>query len=273
MFMSFFNTVLYEPLYNGLIFLTTTIPGADIGIAVVILTLIVKFLLFPLAHKGIKTQAKMRTLEPEIKEVKEKHGDDRQKQAQEMMELYKKHGISPFSGCLPILIQLPIIIALYWVFFKGLQVDAAIVDSVAHMAGYIPREALNQESLYTFISLPEQIKVTFLGFIDMTDKSVLLALIAGISQFYQMKLAMPGDGKPTLQSTGSLKDDFAQNMRFQMRYVLPVFVAIIAYTISAAIALYWLTSNIFSICHELSVRRKAGELSKVDKEENKTNEQ
>jgi len=255
--LSFFNTVLYEPLYNGLIFLTTTIPGIDIGLAVVILTLIVKFILFPLAHKGIKTQIKMRTIEPEMKAVKEEFADDRQKQAQEMMGLYKKHGVSPFSGCLPILIQLPIIIALYWVFFKGLQIDPELIDSVKHMAGYIPKEALSQENLYSFITLPDQIKVTFLGFINMTEKSILLALLAGASQFYQMKLAMPGDGRPTLKSTGSLKDDFAQNMRFQMRYILPIFVAVIAYTISAAIALYWLTSNLFSITHELLVRRGA----------------
>jgi len=263
MIASIFNTVLYQPLYNGLIFLTSVVPGADVGIAVVLLTILVKAILFPFAHKSTKAQAALRVLEPEIKELKERHKDDKQEQARKTMELYARHGVSPFSGCLVLIIQLPIIIALYWVFFKGLKVDGSLISAADHAVGYIQSALLNQEILYSFVHIPDLIKINFLGIIDMTGKSISLALLAGISQYFQIKLSMPGEiGKMALKSTGSLKDDLAQSMKFQMRYILPVFVAVFAYSISAAVALYWVTSNVFTIGHELFVRRKAQELIK-----------
>ncbi|MEK9168119.1 MAG: YidC/Oxa1 family membrane protein insertase [Patescibacteria group bacterium] len=253
-----FNTFLYEPLYNGLLFLVAILPGADLGIAVIILTLLVKFALLPLAHKTAKTQVKMKELDPHIKAIKEKHKSNKQEQAKQMMDLYGKHGVSPFSGIIAIFIQLPIIIALYWVFFKGLKVDPALLAAIDHLAGNLPSSLLNHDILYSFVHLPESIKVEFLGLVDLTGKSIVLALIAGISQYVQINLSMPkkaGEGFLP-KSTGSLKDDLAQNMGFQMRYILPVFVGIFAYSISAAVALYWAVSNIFAIVHEVIVRKK-----------------
>jgi len=263
-----FNTFFYEPLYNGLIFLVSIVPGADIGIAVVLLTLIVKFILFPFTHKGTKTQAKLRTLEPDIKELKEKYNKDKQEQARQIMELYRKHGVSPFSGCATILVQLPVIFALYWVFWKGLAFDPALLNSFEQVPGYINTALLNHDILYSFVHMPEFLKTHFLGLIDMTGKSIFLALLAGISQYFQIKLSMPSTGKLSLKSTGSLKDDLAQSMKFQMRYILPVFVVVFAYTISAAVALYWATSNAFSITHELFVKRKAQTLQSGAKRDN-----
>jgi len=256
---SLFNTFLYEPLLNGLFFLVAIIPGNDIGVAVVILTIIVKFIIFPFTHKSTKAQSKMKALEPEIKEIKEKHNEDKQEQARKTMELYKKHGINPFVGCVTVFVQLPIILALYWVFFKGLSFDVNLIDELNHARGYINTSLLNIEHLlYSFITVPELIKIKFLGLIDMTDKSVFLALIAGVTQYVQIKFSMPGDVSiSSLKSTGSLKDDLAQSMKFQMRYIMPVFVFVFAYTISAAVALYWATSNTFSIIHEIIVKRKA----------------
>jgi len=260
----FFNTVFYGPLYNALFFIVSIIPGADIGIAIIILTLLVKFILFPLAHKSTKTQAHLKTLEPEIKNLKEKHKKDKQEQARKVMELYRKHGVNPFSGCLTVIIQLPVIIALYLVFRKGLNItDTDMIDKTIQAAGYLKTSILNQDMLYSFVNMPELIKIKFLGLIDMTQKSILIALVAGISQYFQIKLSMPGGGeKLSLSGTGSLKDDLAQSMKFQMRYILPVFVFIFAYTISAAVALYWATSNIFTIAHEIIVKKKAESLFK-----------
>lgn len=257
MISSFFNTFLYEPLYNGLLFLVSILPGADLGVAVIILTIAVKFALLPLAHKTAKTQVKMKSLEPHLKEIKEKHAKDKQEQARQMMGLYKKHNVSPFSGIFAIFIQLPIIIALYWVFFKGLKVDPALLAATNHAAGDLPSSLLNHDILYPFVHIPEIIKVKFLGIIDLTGKSVFLAFLAGASQYIQIKLSMPKPAGESFlpKSTGSLKDDLAQNMSFQMRYILPVFVAIFAYSISAAVALYWAVSNIFAIVHEVIVRK------------------
>jgi len=253
-----FNTFIYEPLYNGLIFLTTAIPGADLGIAVILLTLFVKIILLPITHKSTKTQVKMKMLEPEMKELKEKHKDNKEEHARQMMDLYKKHNVNPFSSCLAALIQIPVILGLYWVFWKGLVIDPDLIDSFKQIPGYINTSLLNNDILYSFVQMPEFIKTKLFGVIDMMDKSVFFALIAGISQYYQIKITMSSkdDEKFSLQSSGSFKDDLVKSMKFQMRYILPVFVFVFAYTISAAIALYWATSNIFTIIHELIVRRK-----------------
>ncbi len=256
-----FYTIFYGPLYNGLIFLVSVIPGNDVGIAVIVLTIIVKFIILPFTHKSTKAQSKMRSLEPDIKNIKEKHKENKQEQAKQTMELYKKHGVNPFSGCLTMIIQLPVILALYWVFSKGLKIDPVLADSLKKMPGYINSLLLNQDMFYSFVHLPEFIKVNFLGLIDITGKSVIIALIAGISQYFQIKLSMPGGvGISSLKSTGSFKDDIVKSMGFQMRYILPVFVAIFAYSISAAVALYWATSNIFSVVHELIIKRQAEKL-------------
>ncbi len=241
MMIDIFNTLFYEPLYNGLVFLISVVPGADLGIAIVLLTLVVKFLILPLSHKSVKSQAKIRTIEPEVKEIKNKFNKDKQEQARKVMELYKKHGVNPFTGCFLVLVQLPIVFALYWVFFKGLG-------------------DINTEIIYSFINIPQNINTQFLGLIDMMDKSVFLALIAGIAQYYQMKLSLPPltpDMNKKNNGELSFKEEFIKNMSTQMRYVLPVFVFFIAYTISAAVALYWAINNIFSVVHELIVRKQA----------------
>ena len=244
---AFFNTFFYEPLYNGLVFLISIMPGADVGLAVIVLTLLVKIIILPLSHKSVASQAKMRSIEPEMKRVKERH-KDKQEQARQVMDLYKKHGVNPFSGCFLMLVQLPIIFALYWVFFKGLANN------------------IDQTILYSFVVAPEQINVHFLGFIDMSQKNIILAALAGISQYFQMKLSMPpipkDDGEKK-KGDMSFKDEFAKNMNLQMRYMLPGIVFFVAYSISSAVALYWLVSNLFSIGHELVVKRKALRLIKA----------
>jgi len=243
MIASIFNTLFYQPLYNGLVFLISIVPLSDVGIAVVVLTLLVKVILFPFTHKSLKTQSRMRGIEPDIKKLKEQHKNDKQQQAKKVMELYKKHGVNPFSGCLLFIIQIPIIFALYWVFWKGLG------------------NGLDESNLYSFVTIPDTINFKFLGLIDVAGKSFILAAIAGITQYFQMKLSMPklGGGKPS-QGKLSLKDEFAKSFSFQMRYGLPVFVFFISYSISAAVALYWATSNIFSIGHELFIRKKAKQI-------------
>ena len=240
-----FNTLFYQPIYNGLVFLISIIPNGDVGVAIIILTISVKFIILPLSHKSVKSQAKIRTIEPEVKEIKDKYSKDKQEQARQVMELYKKHGVNPFTGCFLALVQFPVILALYWVFFKGLG-------------------ELNTDILYSFIDVPVAINMHFLGFVDMLGKSFVLAALAGATQYYQMKLSLPplpSQKKEACDKKLSFKDEFTRNMSVQMRYVLPVFIFFIAYTISAAVALYWVINNSFSVIHELIVRKKAKEIT------------
>lgn len=232
-----FNTVFFNPIYNGLVFLLDTVPFIDVGIAVILVTIAVKLILFPFSLKMIKTQLAVKQLEPEITKLKEAHKDDRQEQARKTMALYKEKGVNPFSGFLLILIQIPVIFALYWVFLRG----------------GLPE--INTKILYSFISIPKDINMNFLGFIDVSSKSVLFALFAGVTQYFQIKFSLPlmkarQGGKTTL------KEDLARSFHIQMRYVMPVIVFAIAYTISAAVAIYWTTSNLFAIGQELYVKRK-----------------
>lgn len=231
----FFDTFFYNPMYNVLVFLVGVIPGGNIGVAVILLTLLVKFLLFPLSQKSIKTQVKMREIDPELRKIKELHKDNQQEQALKTMELYKKHGVNPFSGCLLLIIQLPVIFALYYVFFNGLKFD--------------------QNILYSFISLPTSVGMNFLG-MDLAKKSLILAFIAAVSQYYQLVLSIPKPAPKTNNGPVSFQDEFARNMSTQMKYVFPVMVFFISYSISSAIALYWVVSNLFAIGQELYVRRR-----------------
>lgn len=232
-----FSTVFYKPLYNTLVLILAAVPGANVGVAIIILTVVVRTVLLPLSHKSVVSQAKMRSLAPHLEKLKEKHKDNKQEQARKTMELYKEHGINPFSGCLLVLIQLPVIFALYFVFFKGLP-------------------NLNPEHLYSFVHVPSVVSMMFLGIL-LSKKSIILALLAAITQYYQIKLSIPPMAPAEKGAKPSFKDDFARSFNVQMRYMLPVIVFGISYTISAAVALYWTTSNLFSIGHELYVKRKA----------------
>lgn len=237
MIKTLWNTILYKPLANALIFLMSVIPGGDVGIALIILTIVVKLILFPLTQKSIKSQVAMREIEPDLAKIKAE-GLSKEEEAKRTMALYKDKKVNPFSGCLVILIQFPIIIALYQVFLRGLKDVAGL-------------------PLYSFVHLPAHINTMFLGLIDMSGKSLVLAILAGLTQFIQMQIVMPKKAaKPASTDKPKFTDQMMQNMQWQMRYFLPVFIAFVAYGISAAVALYWVTSNSVTIVQELFVRRK-----------------
>src|SRR3989338_3376643 len=233
---SFFHATIFEPLYNGLVFLIDITPFADVGIAVIVFTCIVKLLLFPLSKKAVKTQMAMKAIEPETEKIKNQFKNNREELARQTMALYKKHQVNPFSSFAVILIQIPIILGLYYVFFKG----------------GLP--TINTDWLYSFVAATEKVNMLFLGLLDISKKSIFLALLAGVSQFFQAKLAMPPI-KPR-GAEPDFKADLARSMGLQMRYIFPVVVVFIAYSISGAIALYWTTSNIFAIGQELIIRRQ-----------------
>jgi YidC/Oxa1 family membrane protein insertase len=237
MFSNIFNTFFYNPIYNGLILLESSFSWMDLGVAVVLITLIIKLILFPLTKSSIRTQIQIKKIEPELNKLKEQHKDDKQAQALKMMELYRENQIKPFSSFFLVLIQLPVLFALYFVFLKS----------------GLPE--INTDILYSFVKTNAHINnVNFLGFIDITQKSLLLALTASVSQFFQIRLVMPKiENKTSGEKT--LKDDMMKNMQLQMKYVMPVFIFFVAYGLLSAVALYWTTSNLFMIAQELYMRK------------------
>jgi len=236
MIKAFFKTVFYKPLYNGLIFLIDILPGIDLGVAIILFTILVRLILFPLSRQSVKTQLKMRQIEPLIAASKEKHKNSRDEQARDMLRIYKENDLHPLSGVLLMLIQLPILISLYVVFSgSGLP-------------------TVHPELLYSFVKMPENISVIFLGFIDLLKPNFIFAVLAAVTQFLQIRFSMPPPAAKKENAT--FQEDLARSMNFQMRYFMPILIFIFALRFSAALSLYWIVSNLFTIAQELYLRGK-----------------
>ncbi|HEY4497698.1 MAG TPA: YidC/Oxa1 family membrane protein insertase [Candidatus Paceibacterota bacterium] len=231
-----YNEVFYRPLLNGLFLLTAYMPGESLGLAVIVLTIAIRLVIFPLNHKMIKTQRAMKQIEPEIKRIQSEK-KNREDQAKALMELYRAHGINPLSGIFALFIQLPLLFALFYVFRGDL--------------------AAQSQFAYSFVRLPENVDTLFLGLIVLTKPHVVMAALAGLSQFFQAKLATP----PSMQNKGAAasdgKPDFASIMQKQMVFLFPVMIFIFSIQMPSAVALYWTVMNLFAIVHEAVVRRRA----------------
>lgn len=180
----------------------------------------------------------MKEIQPELDAIKEKYKDNKQEQALKVMALYKEKRVNPFSGILLLFIQIPIIFALYFVFLKGglPKIDAGL--------------------LYPFVKIPTSIDISFLGLVDITQKSYVMAFFAALTQFFQVRFAVPSFKKnENAPKSNSFKDDLAKSMSIQMKYILPVIIFFIAKGLPAVVALYWTTSNLFAVGQELYLRR------------------
>jgi YidC/Oxa1 family membrane protein insertase len=227
-----YNNFVFNPLYNGLIYLIDVIPGIDAGIAVIIFTIIVRLILFPISKKAVVTQVKMKEIEPELNRIK-REIPDRQQQAMAVMDLYKKKGVNPFSSFLFLFIQLPIIFALYKIF----------------MSSGLPE--VKESLLYSFVSVPS-IDMNFLGIVDIGSKSIILAIIAAVAQYLQLHFSLSAS-KPVKSDDPAM--DMAQNMMKNMKYIFPIMVFFISYKIAAVVALYWTISSLFTLGQEIVVRK------------------
>jgi len=237
------NNIFYEPIYNLLIFIVNNITFGDVGFAVILVTLIVKLILSPLTVKSVKSQVLMKKMEPEINQIK-KDFPNKEEQAQKTLELYKKYKTNPMSGCLVVLLQMPVIFALYYVFYRGLSINSDII--------------------YFFIKTPEVLNTNFLGILDLSQKSVVLGILTGLTQFVQGYLSSKKKKIPEIEIVKnpepnqpvSFQDQMSKSMQMNVKYFLPIMIAFIAWKISAAVALYWIVSNIFSIVQEWVIRRR-----------------
>lgn len=232
MISQFFNLIFYQPLFNLLVILYKYIPGHDFGIAIIALTIIIKIALYPLGNWAIKSQKAISEIQPKIKEVQEKYKNDKEKQTKEIMALYQKEKVNPFSSLLPILIQLPILIALYQVFWKGLD----------------PKE---MNFLYSFVGSPEQIKPLFLGMINLSSHSITIAVLSGVLQFFQTKMLAPKT--KTAKGRGS---DFSNIMQKEMQYLFPVFTVLILANLPSALGIYIITTSLFTIIQQYFTLKK-----------------
>jgi len=223
-----FNLILYQPLFNALVLLYEYLPGQDFGIAVIVLTVLIRIIFYPLGVTAIKSQKALVELQPKLKEIQEKYKSDKEKQVKAMMELYQKEKINPFSGFLPLLIQLPILIALFQVFWKGFGPERMTL-------------------LYSFVPHPGQIDPTFLGILNLATPSIILAFFAGITQFIQTKM-ITSKAPKVKQKEGMAQ--FSDILQKQMLYFFPILTVFILWKLPAAIGLYWTVTTLFSIAQQ-----------------------
>lgn len=236
-----FDAVIYNPLYNAVVFLVGALPTHDLGVAVIVLTILVRIILMPLARRAVETQRAMKQITPEVEALKKKYKKNSPEQSQAIFALYKERNIHPFASIGLTFLQLPVLFGLYWVFLK---------------AGF---PEINAAILYPFVHEPSVVNIHFLGFMDMTaTHNIVLAILVAISQFVYTRLSMgPREVKP--ESTpveASLSEDMAKSFDMQARYILPVTFGIISYFLAAAAPLYWTTANVFMIAQELAAGRR-----------------
>lgn len=228
-----FHIFVRDPLYNGLVFLYNTITFEDFGVSIIAITVILKVIFLPLSRKQIESQRRMQELQPKIKAIQEKYKDDKEKQAKSVMEFYKENKVNPLGGCLPLIIQLVFLLALYNIFLTISKENFTV----------------NAELLYPFIANPGQIHTFFLSFLDLSKPSIELSIITAVVQYWQMKMLIKTNETKKKSEEGG-NPDFAQIMTKQMLIIGPILTLVIGVQFPSGLMLYWFTSTVFMIAQQ-----------------------
>ncbi len=203
----------------------------DLGVVIILLTVIIRLLLLPSFHKSLKHQRELQLLQPKMKEIKEKYKDDQKRQAEAMMELYRVHKVNPVSSCLPILIQLPLLIALYRVFIQSLNGQAL-------------------QGLYSFVHNPGAIDPMFLHWINLAHTgNYYLAAIAAILQFIQTRMSQNKASQASADPTTRVMNNY-------LMYFLPAMTFFLGFRFPTGLSLYWITTTVFGIAQQYFILRR-----------------
>lgn len=221
-FYYFYNILLHQPIYNSLAFLVSIMPGYSLALAIIILTIIIRTALLIPNHKALKAQKEMQKIQPKLEAIKKKYAGQQEKIAQETMKIWTENKVNPMGGCLPLLIQLPILLALFYVIQSGFTPD-------------------NHYLLYSFLSDFSFNNLNpFFYTLDLTKPNLyLIPPILGILQFIQMKLTM---GKNKASQPKEM-----QSASKMMMYFLPLMIVFFSATMPAGVGFYWGVSTIFGI--------------------------
>ncbi|MFH0814471.1 MAG: YidC/Oxa1 family membrane protein insertase [Candidatus Falkowbacteria bacterium] len=231
-----YHVILYQPLFNVLVFLYNIVPGHSLILAITILTILIKLVLLPLSAYSLKSQRAIQELQPKLDELKKKFKDDKQALAKATMELYKENKVNPASSCLPLLIQFPFLIAVYQVFRSGLT-------------------SADFGNLYSFVTNPGAIDVSCFGILDLSKPSVILAIITGLAQYVQTKMLTTKKPKPKVE--GAKDESMLADMNKSMLYFMPFMTVLIGISFPAGLVYYWLLTTILTIVQQKVVFKKA----------------
>lgn len=280
---SIFTVLIVKPIFNVLVFIYGVLPGHNFGLAIILFTILVRIILWPLLKKQLHQSIKMRALQPELKKIKQKAGGNRQKESMLMMELYKERGINPFASIGVMLLQLPILLALYACLRRIINDPHQIHDFAYGFLQHLPSIKDLAANIHLFDN-------TLFGFVELSrhaiDKTgiywpaMLIVVGSAIVQFYQSKQLMPIDKdarklRTIMKEAGASgkKADQAEvsaAMSKTMIYVFPFMIFLIGISLPAALALYWLVSSgVALIQQSIILRRDSEELMKVTEKANK----
>lgn len=229
----FFTTTIYQPIFNLFVWFYNLV--GDVGIAILLITILFQLILYPLNSKSIKAQKALADMQPKLDALKKEHKGDQQKLAAETMKLYKEHKINPFGSCLPVLIQIPIFLALFYVFQNAFRETSF-------------------ELLYPFVSNPGSIDPMMFGVFNLSGKSAILAVLAGAAQFVQTKMLM-AKRPPANAGEGAKDESMAAMMNKQMLYMMPILTIIIGFQFPAGVVLYWFFRTLLSVVQQWLVFR------------------
>ncbi len=223
-----YQIIFYQPIFNALIWFYNVLPGHDIGVAIILVTFLVRLIMLPLTIGSLRSQRALQSLQPKMQELKERYKNEKEKLSKEMMQLYAREKVNPMSSCLPLIIQLPIFIALYQALIAGLK-------------------GQQFEILYSFIAHPESISAVAFGGIDLAGKNIFLAVLAGLTQFWQAK-SLTHTRQPKI--SGGKDEAMLSMMNKQMLYMMPVMTVVIGAGLPGGLALYWLASNLLTVLQQ-----------------------
>jgi len=236
-----FQVIFYQPVLNLLILLYNIIPGHDIGLAIIAMTIIIKLILLPLSRQSIKSQKALQDLQPKIDALKQKYANNKEAMGRATIELYKQEKVNPFSSCLPLLIQLPFLWAVFQVFRDGLNGKALSL-------------------VYSFIGHPATVNHISFGIVDLSKPNIVLAVLAGLAQFWQAR--MMSTKRPAIKVQAAKDEDMMAIMNKQMLYFMPALTVFIGLTLPGGLALYWFVITLLTALQQLYLFRKDNRLVK-----------
>ncbi len=256
LFRSFFATVFYAPILNLFVLLLSVFPGHSLGLAIIAITILVRIILLVPQHQMLVSSRRLQEIQPKIQALQTKYKGDQAKIGMELMALYKKEKVNPLGACLPLAIQMPILLVLYWVL-------TSIQDTSNHFYFYSFFQNFEVSSIQT-----QFLRLDLLGIGGVVG--IALAVLVGVTQWLQIKLSQKGIViKPrTEEDANSLMPDPALMGKF-MLWGMPAMITVTTYFFPAGVGIYWFISTLFmlvqqQIANQVADRKKRkGEIVEV----------
>lgn len=260
------HTLFFQPLVNALIFFYQLL-GQNLGLAIIGLTLAIRGGLTPLTAPSLKSAQKLKELQPQINKLKDKYAKDKQLFAKKQLELYQKHGVNPAAGCLPQIIQLIVLIALFQAFNQVLKADSNHIQALNQILypplQLDPSTVINSKFFYLDLYNPDIFTIPAIKFGQWSINQLpgFFLTLSAAAQFFSSKIMMPAAQATQAKAakTKGESDDMAAAMQQQMLYLMPLMTLFIGLRFPSGLVLYWLTFSIFMLGQQLWLKKKSNQ--------------